>query len=206
MEKSRVLFEALEGKDELGTPKSACFLTVQRIISEEDTEVILSVGTQDAEVSVYSTPLWMIVDLRFEDRLDYDYLQFAQVCMEYLELAKDSDTEPLSLVLSLTPLGEYNYFVTGVSGAWNLMKGGICMDELYTVKEVSKILKVNVHKVYDLIRSGMLPALKLGNIEIRKESLNEFLKKYDGMDLTDLNNVCNMISSDVDVGENSPKN
>lgn len=69
------------------------------------------------------------------------------------------------------------------------MKGAIHMDELYTVKEVSKILKVNVHKVYDLIRSGMLPALKLGSIKIRKESLNEFLKKYDGMDLTDLDKI-----------------
>lgn len=72
------------------------------------------------------------------------------------------------------------------------MKVGICMDELYTVKEVSKILKVNVHKVYDLIHFGMLPALKLGSIKIRKESLNEFLKKYDGMDLSDLDKVHRM--------------
>lgn len=72
------------------------------------------------------------------------------------------------------------------------MKGGIHMDELYTAKEVSKILKVNVHKVYDLIRAGMLPALKLGSIKIRKASLKEFLKKYEGMDLTDLDNVCNL--------------
>ena len=72
------------------------------------------------------------------------------------------------------------------------MKGGIHMDELYTAKEVSKILKVNVHKVYDLIRAGLFPALKLGSIKIRKASLNEFLKKYEGMDLTDLDNVCNL--------------
>ena len=72
------------------------------------------------------------------------------------------------------------------------MKGVIHMDELYTAKEVSKILKVNVHKVYELIRAGMLPALKLGSIKIRKESLKEFLKKYEGMDLTDLDNVCNL--------------
>lgn len=72
------------------------------------------------------------------------------------------------------------------------MKGDMYMDELYTAKEVSKILKVNVHKVYDLIRAGMLPALKLGSIKIRKESLKEFLKKYEGMDLTDLDNVCNL--------------
>ena len=72
------------------------------------------------------------------------------------------------------------------------MKGDMYMDELYTAKEVLKILKVNVHKVYDLIRAGMLPALKLGSIKIRKESLKEFLKKYEGMDLTDLDNVCNL--------------
>ena len=72
------------------------------------------------------------------------------------------------------------------------MKGGIHMDELYTAKEVSKILKVNVHKVYDLIYAGLLPALKLGSIKIRKESLNDFLNKYEGMDLSDLDNVCNL--------------
>ena len=77
------------------------------------------------------------------------------------------------------------------------MKGGIHMDELYTAKEVSKILKVNVHKVYDLIRAGMLPALKLGSIKIRKESLKEFLKKYEGMDLTDLDNVYNLTEQKI---------
>ena len=66
------------------------------------------------------------------------------------------------------------------------------MDELYTVKEVAKIMKVNVHRVYDLIRAGLLPALKLGSIKIRKKSLNEFLEKYDGMDLTDLEKVHRM--------------
>lgn len=71
------------------------------------------------------------------------------------------------------------------------------MDELYTAKEVSKILKVNVHKVYDLIRAGMLPALKLGSIKIKKESLKEFLKKYEGMDLTDLDNVCNLTEQKI---------
>lgn len=77
------------------------------------------------------------------------------------------------------------------------MKGGIHMDELYTAKEVSKILKVNVHKVYELIRAGMLPALKLGRIKIRKDSLKEFLKKYEGMDLTDLDNVCNLTEQKI---------
>lgn len=61
--------------------------------------------------------------------------------------------------------------------------------ELLTVKEVSKILKVNVHRVYDLVRAGMLPALKLGSLKIRKSSLEKFLEEYDGMDISDVNNI-----------------
>ena len=61
--------------------------------------------------------------------------------------------------------------------------------ELLTVKEVSRILKVNVHRVYDLVRTGMLPALKLGSLKIRKSSLEKFLEEYEGMDISDVNNI-----------------
>lgn len=62
-------------------------------------------------------------------------------------------------------------------------------DKVYTVKQVSEILQVNVNRVYDLIRAGLLPALKLGNLKIREASLENFLKDYDGMDLSDLYNI-----------------
>lgn len=62
-------------------------------------------------------------------------------------------------------------------------------DILYTVKETSKILKTNSNYVYDLIRKGMLPALKLGNLKIRKSSILEFLERNEGKDLTDLDNI-----------------
>lgn len=71
------------------------------------------------------------------------------------------------------------------------------MDELYTVKEVSKILKVNVHKVYELINSGLLPALKVGSIKIRRESLLRFLEENDGNDLTDTSNVVKMKMNNI---------
>lgn len=61
--------------------------------------------------------------------------------------------------------------------------------ELLTVKEVSKILKINVHRVYDLVRTGMLPALKIGSLKIRKSSLEKFLEEYEGMDISDVNNI-----------------
>ena len=60
---------------------------------------------------------------------------------------------------------------------------------LYTVKEVSKVLGVNVHVVYELIKKGLLPALKLGSLKVRKQTLENFVEKYEGMDLSNLDNI-----------------
>lgn len=60
---------------------------------------------------------------------------------------------------------------------------------LYTVKEASVLLGVNVHLVYRLINTGMLPAMKLGNLKIRKATLEDFISKYEGMDLSNLENI-----------------
>ncbi len=60
---------------------------------------------------------------------------------------------------------------------------------LYTMKEVSEILKTNVTYVHRLRKSGLLPVIKLGAYKVRKEALEEFLKKYEGCDLTDPEHV-----------------
>ncbi|MCY6958412.1 MULTISPECIES: helix-turn-helix domain-containing protein [Clostridium] len=60
---------------------------------------------------------------------------------------------------------------------------------LYTVEEVATILKVNKNTVYDLIRSGLLIALKLGRLKVTKTTLLKFLSDYDGKDLSDLDNI-----------------
>ena len=57
-------------------------------------------------------------------------------------------------------------------------------DLIYTVKETSKILKTNVDYVYKLIKAGLLPSIKLGTIKITSTSLEEFIEKYEGYDLT----------------------
>lgn len=56
---------------------------------------------------------------------------------------------------------------------------------LYTVKEVAMLLKTNVDYVHKLRKAGLLPFLKLGQYKVRRESLIEFLKRYEGKDLTD---------------------
>ena len=60
---------------------------------------------------------------------------------------------------------------------------------LYTVAETAKLLKTNPNYVYNLIRKGFLPALKLGSLKIREETLQDFLKLNEGKDLTDLENI-----------------
>lgn len=60
---------------------------------------------------------------------------------------------------------------------------------LYTVEEVAAILKVNKNAVYDLIRKGLLTALKLGRLKVTKPTLLDFLNEYNGKDLSDLGNI-----------------
>lgn len=60
---------------------------------------------------------------------------------------------------------------------------------LYTVKEVAQLLKCNPARVYGLKDAGLLPFLKLGQLKCRREALEEFLRKYEGCDLSDPRNI-----------------
>ena len=71
-------------------------------------------------------------------------------------------------------------------------KGEKMEDVIYTVAETAKLLKTNPAYIYKLINSGILPALRLGGMKIRKAALLEFLKKYEGKDLRDVNNIKEM--------------
>lgn len=63
------------------------------------------------------------------------------------------------------------------------------MEELlFTVPETAKILKVNQNYVYDLIRNGYLPCMKLGRYKIRKSAIERFLENAEGKDFSDLTN------------------
>ena len=62
-------------------------------------------------------------------------------------------------------------------------------DMLFTVKEVAGILKTNTDYVYKLQKSGLLRFMKLGSFKCRKSTLEEFLKKYEGYDISDPFNI-----------------
>ena len=58
------------------------------------------------------------------------------------------------------------------------------MGKVYTVKETAELLKCNVNRVYELIEAGLLPAIKIGRLKIREETIEEFLKNYEGKDVS----------------------
>ena len=60
---------------------------------------------------------------------------------------------------------------------------------LYTVQEVAKILKTSDEYVYKLQKAGLLKFMKIGRWKCRKSTLEAFLEKYDGMDISDPYNV-----------------
>ncbi len=57
------------------------------------------------------------------------------------------------------------------------------MSKLYTIKEVSKLLKCNVNRVHELRKRGLLKCLKLGSWKVTEASLDDFIRKYDGRDV-----------------------
>ena len=62
-------------------------------------------------------------------------------------------------------------------------------DMLYTVPEVAAILKTNVDYVYKLQRAGLIRFMKIGRLKCRKSTLEKFLEKYDGLDISDPFNI-----------------
>ena len=65
--------------------------------------------------------------------------------------------------------------------------------KLLNVTETGKVLGIGRIKVYELIKGGYLPALNLGGLKIRKETIDEFLSKYEGYDFTDIKHISKII-------------
>lgn len=69
---------------------------------------------------------------------------------------------------------------------------------IYTVQEVASILHSSPNYIYELIRKGYLPAIKLGSLKVLKSTLERFLNQNEGKDLSDLSNIKKIIIVEVD--------
>ena len=65
---------------------------------------------------------------------------------------------------------------------------------IYTVQEVASILHSSPNYIYELIRKGYLPAIKLGSLKVLKTTLERFLIQNEGKDLSDLNNIRKVVT------------
>ena len=71
---------------------------------------------------------------------------------------------------------------------------------VYTVHEVSSILHSSPNYIYELIRKGYLPAIKLGSLKVLKCSLEKFLIQNEGKDLSNLSDIKKIVI-EVEVNE-----
>ena len=62
-------------------------------------------------------------------------------------------------------------------------------DRLLTVEQVAEILQTSVDRVYGLHKAGLLKFMKLGRLKVRESTLDAFLERFDGYDVTDPENV-----------------
>ena len=59
---------------------------------------------------------------------------------------------------------------------------------LYTVAEVASLLKVNKNAVYELVKHGYMKTIKYGVVKIPSTEVENFIAKWTGYDLSDLDN------------------
>ncbi|AMN31736.1 helix-turn-helix domain-containing protein [Clostridium perfringens] len=64
--------------------------------------------------------------------------------------------------------------------------------KVYSVEEATKILKTNKNTVYALINKKMLGALKLKSLKVPEYAIEEFFRKYQFMDLSNLEEIKDM--------------
>ena len=118
---SMEILQRLEGVDEFGEAKALCSVNIQREVHEQELEAINSAFTKDAVVSFFLTPIWVAIDLKFSDHLDYDLFQMVQVSKDYSDSMCTDTALQSDLVLSICPKGEYEQFIIGRNGFWSLM-------------------------------------------------------------------------------------
>lgn len=121
MQNEMDILKMIEGMDENGLPKAICNISIHRNVQENDSKIIESAFTMDAEVTLYITSVWVVVDLHFVERLPYDLFHMVQVCKNYAEMLKTDNERENELILTITPAGEYDHYIIGRNAFWSLM-------------------------------------------------------------------------------------
>jgi len=121
MEKQETIdFSKFCGRDEDGDSKVICTLQVASVVTETgEIKEIDAVSVLDSEVAIDIGHDFVTIDVKFENYMDFEYLQAGELCLRYKEKHSNHEyDENVTLLLTITESGEYANFLIGQEALW----------------------------------------------------------------------------------------
>ena len=103
-------FSKFCGRDENGELKAICTLQVASVDTEtRDIKEIDAVSVLNSEVAIDIGTDIVTIDVKFENYLDFEYLQAGELCLRFKEKHSNQEyDESVALLLTITESGEYH--------------------------------------------------------------------------------------------------
>ena len=108
------------GRDEDGDSKAICTLQVASVDTEtKDIKEIDAVSVFNSEIAIDIGQDIVTIDVKFENYMDFEYLQTGELCLRYKEKHSNHEyDENATLLLTITECGEYANFLIGQDALW----------------------------------------------------------------------------------------
>ena len=119
-EQQTIDFSKFCGRDEDGASKAICTLQIASVVAETgEIKEIDAVSVLDAEVAIDIGHDFVTIDVKFENYMDFEYLQAGELCLRYKEKHSNHEyDENVTLLLTITESGEYANFLIGQEALW----------------------------------------------------------------------------------------
>ena len=113
-------FSKFCGRDEDGDSKAICTLQIASVdIETKDIKEIDAVSVLNSEIAIDIGKDIVTIDVKFEDYLDFEYLQAGELCIRYKEKHSHHEyDENVTLLLTIMECGEYADFLIGQDAMW----------------------------------------------------------------------------------------
>ena len=119
-EQQTIDFSKFCGRDEDGDSKAICTLQIASVdIETKDIKEIDAVSILNSEIVINIGKDIVTIDVKFEDYLDFEYLQAGELCVQYKEkYSRQEYDENVTLLLTIMECGEYADFLIGQDAMW----------------------------------------------------------------------------------------
>ena len=119
-EQQTIDFSKFCGRDEDGDSKAICTLQIASVdIETKDIKEIDAVSILNSEIAIDIKKDIVTIDVKFENYLDFEYLQLGELCVRYKEKHSHHEyDENVTLLLTIMECGEYADFLIGQDAMW----------------------------------------------------------------------------------------